>query len=38
LWVAVIGGCLAGLWLFFSPLRGLRDIPLPGPNASPALP
>ncbi|MFC4470897.1 MFS transporter [Streptomyces xiangluensis] len=28
LWIAVIGGCCAGLWLFFSPLRGLRDIPL----------
>lgn len=27
LWVATIGGCLSGLWLFFSPLRGLRDIP-----------
>lgn len=37
LWVAVIGGCLAGLWLFFSPLRGLRDIPHPAPNAAPAL-
>lgn len=28
LWIAVVGGCCAGLWLFFSPLRGLRDIPL----------
>jgi hypothetical protein len=28
LWIAVAGGCCAGLWLFFSPLRGLRDIPL----------
>ncbi|MEV6883818.1 MFS transporter [Streptomyces sp. NPDC051135] len=28
LWIAVTGGCCAGLWLFFSPLRGLRDIPL----------
>jgi MFS family permease len=27
LWLAVIGGCCSGLWLFFSPLRGLRDIP-----------
>ena len=27
LWIAVVGGCSAGLWLFFSPLRGLRDIP-----------
>ncbi|MFG1804942.1 MFS transporter [Streptomyces sp. NPDC049040] len=33
LWIAVAGGCCAGLWLFFSPLRGMRDIPLgrPGP-------
>jgi predicted MFS family arabinose efflux permease len=34
LWVAVVGGCGAGLWLFFSPLRRMRDIPLgrrPGP-------
>jgi predicted MFS family arabinose efflux permease len=29
LWVATIGGCLSGLWLFFSPLRGMRDIPQP---------
>lgn len=28
LWVAVVGGCCAGLWLFFSPLRRMRDIPL----------
>ncbi|MFI6728619.1 hypothetical protein NRF20_45040 [Streptomyces sp. R-74717] len=28
LWIAVIGGCCVRLWLFFSPLRGLRDIPL----------
>lgn len=27
LWIATIGGCLSGLWLFFSPLRGMRDIP-----------
>ena len=27
LWIAVIGGCAAGLWLYFSPLRGMRDIP-----------
>jgi MFS family permease len=27
LWIAVIGGCLSGLWLFFSPLRRLRDLP-----------
>jgi predicted MFS family arabinose efflux permease len=27
LWIAVVGGCLSGLWLFFSPLRGMRDLP-----------
>jgi len=27
LWIAVAGGCCAGLWLFFSPLRGMRDFP-----------
>ncbi|MFJ2766411.1 MFS transporter [Streptomyces sp. NPDC087300] len=32
LWIAVIGGCCAGLWLFFSPLRGMRDIPLNEPE------
>ncbi|MEU1329427.1 MFS transporter [Streptomyces sp. NPDC005865] len=31
LWMAVIGGCCAGLWLFFSPLRGMRDVPLHEP-------
>ena len=30
LWVAVVGGCSAGLWLFFSPLRGMRDLLLGG--------
>jgi predicted MFS family arabinose efflux permease len=29
LWIAVIGGCASGLWLFFSPLRGMRDFPAP---------
>jgi MFS family permease len=28
LWIAVIGGCSSGLWLFFSPLRAMRDIPV----------
>ena len=27
LWIAVTGGCASGLWLFFSPLRGQRDLP-----------
>ncbi|MFD0731334.1 MFS transporter [Planotetraspora mira] len=35
LWIAVIGGCCAGLWLFFSPLRGMRDIPLGTPEPEP---
>lgn len=25
LWIAVVGGCASGLWLYFSPLRGMRD-------------
>ncbi|WP_239133928.1 MFS transporter [Rugosimonospora africana] len=33
LWIAVIGGCASGLWLFFSPLRGMRDIPVAAPAA-----
>ncbi|WP_377273486.1 MFS transporter [Peterkaempfera sp. SMS 1(5)a] len=33
LWIAVVGGCSAGLWLYFSPLRGMRDIPLGSPDA-----
>lgn len=28
LWIAVVGGCASGLWLFFSPLRRMRDIPV----------
>ncbi|MET7320148.1 MFS transporter [Streptomyces sp. NPDC005549] len=36
LWIAVAGGCCAGLWLFFSPLRGLRDIPLVELGPAPA--
>lgn len=30
LWIAVIGGCLSGLWLYLSPLRGMRDLPADG--------
>ena len=30
LWVAVIGGCLSGLWLYLSPLRRMRDLPAGG--------
>jgi predicted MFS family arabinose efflux permease len=36
LWIAVIGGCCSGLWLFFSPLRGMRDIPMPAVVPDPA--
>jgi predicted MFS family arabinose efflux permease len=36
LWVAVVGGCISGLWLYFSPLRGLRDIPHHVPGLVPA--
>lgn len=35
LWLAAVGGCCSGLWLFFSPLRGMRDIPL-GRTAGPS--
>ncbi|MEU2552348.1 MFS transporter [Streptomyces sp. NPDC014684] len=35
LWIAVCGGCCAGLWLLFSPLRGMRDIPLGEPKPEP---
>jgi MFS family permease len=31
LWVAVAGSWAAGLWMFFSPLRGMRDVPVPVP-------
>nr|WP_279538873.1 MFS transporter [Allobranchiibius sp. GilTou38] len=27
LWVAVVGGCCSGLWLLFSPLRTMRELP-----------
>jgi hypothetical protein len=30
LWVAVIGGCSSGLWLYLSPLRRIRDLPTGG--------
>jgi predicted MFS family arabinose efflux permease len=30
LWVAVIGGCSSGLWLYLSPLRRIRDLPMGG--------
>ena len=34
LWVAVAGGCLSGLWLYLSPLRGMRDLPSVGLQAA----
>jgi MFS family permease len=37
LWIATVGGCLSGLWLFFSPLRGLRDIPHPNAHHATAV-
>ena len=30
LFVAAAGAWVAGLWVFFSPLRGMRDVPAPG--------
>jgi MFS family permease len=36
LWVAGVGGIVAVLWVLFSPLRGLRDIPMAGEPASDA--
>jgi len=32
LWIAFAGSWLAGWWVFFSPLRGMRDIPAAGPG------
>jgi hypothetical protein len=39
LWIAFAGSWLAGWWVFFSPLRRLREIPQasPQPEASPEL-
>ena len=33
LWIAVTGGCASGIWLYLSPLRGLRDLPAGGLRA-----
>ena len=35
LWLAVAGGCASGLWLLFSPLRGMRDIPISAAASQP---
>jgi MFS family permease len=38
LWVAAAAAWAAGLWVLFSPLRGMRDVPArPGPQRQPAL-
>lgn len=34
LWTTAVGGLLAPLWLFFSPLRSLRDFPAAEPEAT----
>jgi predicted MFS family arabinose efflux permease len=31
LWLAVVATCLSGLWLVFSPLRGMRNLPEESP-------
>jgi MFS family permease len=36
LWIAVVGGCSSGLWLYFSPLRGMREFPGSAPAPRPA--
>jgi MFS family permease len=43
LWVGAVGAWAAGLWVFFSPLRTMRDVPVPAwrrppPPAIPAGP
>jgi hypothetical protein len=30
LWIGMAGSWAAGLWVLFSPLRGMRDVPGPG--------
>jgi MFS family permease len=32
LWVGALGAWAAGLWVFFSPLRRMRDVPAPRPH------
>jgi MFS family permease len=34
MWIAFVGGLLAGLWVLFSPLRRLRDLPTELENTS----
>ena len=36
LWIGFIGSWAAGFWVFFSPLRRLRDVPAEGPAETPA--
>lgn len=34
IWIGVIGAWASGLWVLFSPLRGMRDIPAPAAESS----
>jgi MFS family permease len=34
LWIAAVGAQFAPLWVVFSPLRGLRDVPLPADDGT----
>jgi hypothetical protein len=36
LWIAAVGAQFAPLWVLFSPLRGMRDVPLPEETATAA--
>ena len=36
LWIGFAGSWAAGFWVFFSPLRRLRDVPAEGPAEAPA--
>jgi len=37
LWICAVGAQFAPLWVLFSPLRGLRDVPLPEGEVTPAV-
>jgi MFS family permease len=38
LWIAAVGAQFAPLWVLFSPLRGMRDVPLPDDTTTVAAP
>ena len=38
LWVAAVGAWASGLWVFFSPLRTMRDVPVPAWRRPPGIP